>query len=226
MGIFNRFSTVIKSNVNDMISKAEDPEKMLNQLILDMNDQYNKAKTEVAAAIADEKRLKKALVDQEAKVSEWTKKAELAITKGDDQLAISALNRKKEYEKLAEDYRIQWQGQKDSTDKLKSNLRDLKNKIEEAKRKKNLLVARTKRAEAQKSIQKTMAGLNDTNAFDAFSRMSEKVDTIESQAMAEVELNELMDGDDLEKQFEDLEKPNDEIMDELASLKAKLNEDK
>lgn len=222
MGILNRLTTVIKANINDLISKAEDPEKMLNQLIIDMNEQYNKAKVEVATAIADEKKLKKALEEQEAKAREWSKKAELAVLKGDDKLALAALNRKKEYESLAEQYRTQWEAQKAATDQLKASLRELSNKIEEAKRKKGLLIARTKRAEAQKSIQRTMASLNDTSVFDTFSRMSEKVDEIESQAIAEAELNEFMAGDDLEKQFNELENQDDEVMDELAALKAKL----
>lgn len=222
MGIFDRLGTVIKSNVNDLISKAEDPEKMLNQLIIDMNEQYKKAKVEVASAIADEKRLKRALDEQEAKAADWTKKAELAVSKGDDKLAIAALNRKKEIDELVAQYRVQWEGQKSATDKLKASLRDLSNKIEEAKRKKGLLVARTKRAEAQKSIQKTMSGLNDNSVFDTFSRMSEKVDAIESQAVAEAELNDFMDGDDLNDQFKELEQQDAGVMDELAALKAKL----
>lgn len=222
MGIFNRFATVVKSNINDLISKAEDPEKMLNQLIIDMTEQYNKAKVEVASAIADEKKLKKQLDEHEAKAAEWTAKAELAVSKGDDNLAIAALNRKKEYEGLAAQYRTQWEAQKAASDKLKASLRELSNKIEEAKRKKNLLIARTKRAEAQRSIQKTMSGLNDSSAFDSFSRMEEKVNDIESKAMAEAELNESLAGDDLDKQFAELENENSEVMDELAALKAKL----
>lgn len=222
MGILDRLSTVIKSNINDLISKAEDPEKMLNQLIIDMSEQYNKAKVEVASAIADEKKLKKLLDEHEAKAAEWTSKAELAVSKGDDNLAIAALNRKKEYEGLAAQYRTQWEAQKAAADKLKASLRELSNKIEEAKRKKNLLIARTKRAEAQRSIQKTMSGLNDTSVFDTFNRMAEKVDDIESKAAAEAELNEAMSGDDLEKQFAALENENTEVMDELAALKAKM----
>jgi phage shock protein A len=222
VGIFDRLATVIKSNINDLISKAEDPEKMLNQLIIDMSEQYNKAKIEVASAIADEKKLKKLLDEHEAKVAEWVSKAELAVKKGDDQLAIAALNRKKEYEGLASQYRVQWEAQKAATDKLKDSLRELSNKIEEAKRKKNLLIARTKRAEAQRSIQRTMASLNDTSVFDTFNRMAEKVDEIESKAIAEAELNESMAGDDLEKKFSELENENSEVMDELAALKAKL----
>ena len=222
MGIFDRLTTVFKSNVNDLISKAEDPEKMLNQLIIDMSEQYNKAKSEVAAAIADEKKLKQMLDEHEAKTNEWASKAELAVSKGDDSLAIAAINRKKEYEGLVSQYRVQWEAQKSATDQLKNSLRDLGNKIEEAKRKKNLLVARAKRAEAQRSIQKTMSSLNDTSAFDSFGRLTEKVNDIEHRAMAEAELNSSMAGDDLEKKFSELQNDNSEVMDELAALKAKL----
>ncbi|MCT4686933.1 PspA/IM30 family protein [Vallitalea sp.] len=222
MGIFNRISTVFKSNVNDLISKAEDPEKMLNQLIIDMGEQYNKSKGAVASAIADEKKLKKSLDEEVAKAAQWAKKAELAVANGNDALALQALNRKQEYDNLAEQYRQQWQAQKNATDNLKAGLRDLSNKIEEAKRKKGLLIARTKRAEAQKSIQKTMSSVNDTSVFDTFSRISEKVDTIESEAEAATELNSYMANDDLDSQFAELENSDSEVMDELAALKAKL----
>tara|TARA_Y100001933_G_C18757885_1_gene462754 strand:- start:236 stop:601 length:366 start_codon:yes stop_codon:yes gene_type:complete len=96
MGIFDRISTVFKSNVNDLISKAEDPEKMINQMLIDMTEQYNEAKSEVAQAIAEEKKLQKAMEAEEAQVDNWSKKAELAVSKGDDQLALEALGRKKE----------------------------------------------------------------------------------------------------------------------------------
>ncbi|GAA0178341.1 PspA/IM30 family protein [Clostridium sediminicola] len=222
MGIFSRISTVFKSNVNDLISKAEDPEKMLNQLIIDMSEQYNKSKGAVAKSIADEKRLKKSLDEQAAKSAQWARKAELAVTSGNDSLALQALNRKKEYDELVEQYTKQWQGQKQASDNLKASLRDLNNKIEEAKRKKSLLIARAKRAEAQKSIQETMASLNDNSVFDSFSRISEKVDTLESEADAEAELNGYIANDDLNSQFEKLENGDDVVMDELAALKAKL----
>ncbi|GMQ58096.1 PspA/IM30 family protein [Vallitalea sediminicola] len=222
MGIFNRISTVFKSNVNDLISKAEDPEKMLNQLIIDMGEQYNEAKGSVASAIADEKKLKKALDEEAAKAAQWGKKAELAVASGNDALALQALNRKKEYDDLVAQYQTQWQAQKNATDNLKAGLRDLSNKIEEAKRKKGLLIARTKRAEAQKSIQKTMSSVNDSSVFDTFSRISEKVDTIESEAEATTELNSYMANDDLNSQFAELENSDTEVMDELAALKAKL----
>ena len=223
MGIFDRIRTVVKSNVNDMISKAEDPKKMLNQLIYDMSEQYNRAKVEVAQAIADEKKLKRQLEEQKGKVQMWSKRAELAVQNGDDKLALDALSRKKEYEQLAQQYEQQWEAQKQATDALKGKLRELGNKIEEARRKKDLLIARQKRAEAQKSIQRTLGSMNDTSAFDTFGRMEEKVNTIESQADAEVELDNDLTSDSLDKQFEELEKTDTSLNDELAALKSKMN---
>ncbi|MCR6516197.1 MAG: PspA/IM30 family protein [Clostridium sp.] len=222
MGIFQRLSTVIKSNVNDAISKAEDPEKMLTQLIIDMSEQYSKAKNEVARAIADEKRLKKEYEVQLAKSEEWTKKAELAVNAGNDTLAMEALKRKNEYDSLASRYKSEWEGQKNTTEGLKTSLRGLSEKIEEAKRKKTLLVARAKRAKAQSTINKTMAGLNDTSAFDTFNRMEEKVDNLEFEADASEELDSLSQKDELEEQFKALGSEDASVEDELAALKAKL----
>lgn len=223
MGLFDRFKTVVKSNVNDAISKAEDPKKMLNQLIMDMTEQYNKAKIQVAQAISDEKSLKRQYEEEKGKLQMWSNRAEIAVQKGDDNLALQALSRKKEHEGFVVQYEQQWIAQKEATDALKNKLRELSNKIEEAKRKKNLLIARQKRAEAQKSIQRTMGSLSDTSSFDAFSRMEEKVNSIESQADAEAELANDLSGDDLDKQFAELEKQDPGLEDELAALKAKMN---
>ncbi|MBA2662986.1 MAG: PspA/IM30 family protein [Bradymonadaceae bacterium] len=221
MGIFNRIGTLLKANINDLISKSEDPEKILNQLVLDMKEQLIAAKKQVAVAIADEKRLKKQL-DNELHVSrEWEKKAMMAIRAGRDDLAKEALSRKKEHDDLAKEFQGQWESQKSAADKLRDSLRQLNSKIEEANRKKNLLIARKKRAEAQKTIQETMSGLSDTSAFDAFERMSGKIEQMEAEAEASAELSESFSGDDLAAKFSALE--GDHGGDEaLAALKAKM----
>ncbi|MFP4596940.1 MAG: PspA/IM30 family protein [Persicimonas sp.] len=221
MSIFGRIGTLLKANINDVISKAEDPEKILNQLILDMKEQLINAKKQVAVAIADEKRLKKQLDSEVHKASEWEKKAMMAVRAGRDDLAKEALSRKQEHDELAQEYQGQWEAQKAAADKLRDSLRQLNNKIEEAKRKKNLLIARKKRAEAQQTIQETMSGLNDTSAFDAFDRMSDKIEQMEAEAEASAELAEGFSGDDLSSKFEDLEA--DHGADEaLSALKAKM----
>lgn len=205
MGFFGRLATLIKSNLNDLISKSEDPEKMLNQVILDMNQQLVEAKKQVAVAIADEKRLQKQLNSEASVADEWEKKAMMAIRAGDDALAKEALMRKKEHDALAVQYKDQWEKQKQATDQLKTALRALNNKIEEAKRKKNVLVARKRRAEAMQSIQETMSGLSDTSAFDTFDRMASKIDQMEAEAEAGAELAEEYSGDVLASKFSQLE---------------------
>jgi phage shock protein A len=205
MGFFGRLATLIKSNLNDLISKSEDPEKMLNQVIVDMNQQLVEAKKLVAVAIADEKRLQKQFGNEKAILDEWHKKAMLAVRAGDDSLAKEALMRKKEHENLATAFEEQWHKQQVAVNQLKTALRALNNKIEEAKRKKNVLIARKRRAEAMKSIQETMAGLNDNSAFETFNRMSEKIDQIEAEAEAGAEISEEYTGDVLKSKFEKLE---------------------
>ncbi|AKT39210.1 PspA/IM30 family protein [Chondromyces crocatus] len=205
MGIFARLATLIKSNLNDLISRSEDPEKMLNQVVIDMANQLIEAKKQVAVAIADEKRLAKQAEQEAANAAEWERRAMLAIKAGDDNLAKEALNRKKEHDQLATSYKDQWQKQKQAVDQLKTALRLLNNKIEEAKRKKNVLIARKKRAEAQKAIQETMSGLQNASAFETFERMSAKIDQIEAEAEATTELAEEYSGDTLAHRFGQLE---------------------
>jgi phage shock protein A len=221
MGIFSRIGTLLKANINELISRAEDPEKILNQLILDMREQLIEAKKQVAVAIADEKRLKKQLDNELNLAREWEKKAMMAVRAGRDDLAKEALMRKSEHDSLAQEFQGQWEGQKSAADQLRDALRRLNSKIEEAKRKKNLLIARQKRAEAQRKIQETMAGLNDTNAFDTFAKMEEKITRMEAEAEASAELAEDMTGDDLASKFEDLE-ANAGADDALSALKAKM----
>ena len=224
MGVFSRLGSLIKSNINDLISRAEDPEKMLNQVLLDMQSSLVEAKKQVAVAIADEKRLQKQLETETEKSKEWERKAMVAVRANDDILAREALVRKQEHENIAAQYQSQWMAQKAAVDKLKDALRLLNNKIEEAKRKKNILVARKKRAEAQKTIASTMSGLSDTSAFDTFDRMSAKIDQLEAEAEAGSELAGELTGDSLESKFAQLEasgnSPGGDMA--LAELKAKM----
>ena len=219
MGIFARIARLIKSNLNDLISRSEDPEKMLNQIVIDMNVQLVEAKKQVAASIADEKRLAKQAEQEASNAAEWERRAMMAVRAGDDKLAKEALARKKEHDGLAEQFRNQWQKQKHAVDQLKLALRALNHKIEEAKRKKGLLIARKKRAEAQKAIQETMSGLRNASAFDAFDRMTERIEQMEAEAGAE--LSEEYTGDVLATKFAELEVTAGADED-LVSLKRKM----
>src|SRR5436190_8746745 len=223
MGIFSRLGTLIKSNINDLITKAEDPEKMLSQVLLEMQQQLVEAKKAVAIAIADEKKLQKQYTTETDKAKEWERKAMVAVRSGDDNLARQALARKQEHETIATQFQQQWVSQKAAVEKLKDALRLLNNKIEEAKRKKNILIARKKRAEAQQQIANTMQGLGDTSAFDTFDRMAERIQLMEAEAEAGAELAGELSGDTLESKFLQLEQGGGANEDDaLSELKAKM----
>jgi phage shock protein A len=221
MGIFARLARLIQSNINDLISRSEDPEKMLNQIVIDMNQQLIEAKKQVAASIADEKRLAKQAEQEAANAAEWERRAMMAVRANDDNLAKEALSRVKEHQTLADQFRVQWQKQKAAVEQLKLALRALNGKIEEAKRKKNLLVARKKRAEAQKAIQETMHGLRNASAFEAFDQMATKIEAMEAEAEAGAELAEEYSGDVLAHKFQQLEQTSG-AEDDLVALKRKM----
>ena len=206
MGIFDRLSTLLRSNINDLISSAENPEKMLNQILVDMRSQLAKAKQQVAAAIADEKRLRDQADLERKNADDWEKRAMLAVQEGRDDLAKQALVRHGEHLTHAEQLEVTWQAHQAETEKLKASLRDLNDKIEEAKRKKNLLLARQRRAQAQKRIAETMSSLSEKSAFEAFARMEERIEQNERQIKASAEIDEEFQGDRLSKDFKQLER--------------------
>jgi phage shock protein A len=224
MGIFQKFSTLLKSNMNDLIARAENPEKMLNQIILDMRDQLAKAKREVAAAIADERKLRAQLDDEIKQTRDWEHRAMLAVKEGRDDLAKQALIRQQEHAQRASTLEQTWTAQAQETEKLKGSLRQLNDKIEEAKRKRNLLIAKQKRAQAQKRIHETMSGLSDTSAFEAFNRMAEKIEESERRTVAHAEVNEALTGDTLEQEFMQLETGGTDagVEDRLLALKHEM----
>jgi phage shock protein A len=220
-GFFARLARLIKANLNDLISKSEDPEKMLNQIVIDMGTQLEEAKKQVAVAIADEKRLAKQIEAEQAKSVEWERRAMMAVRANDDALAKEALTRQKDHATLAAQFQDQWQKQKAGVDQLKLALRALNNKIEEAKRKKGLLIARKKRAEAQKAIQETLGGLKSASAFEAFDEMAQRVERMEAEAEAGAELAEEYSGDVLAQRFQKLEVTTGADQD-LLELKRKM----
>ncbi len=219
MGFFNRVSTIFKSNVNAALDQAEDPEKMLNQITTEMQEQLVKVKQQVATAIAQEKRLQKDYENEQQQAEDWEQKATIAIQRENENLAREALTRRNEHANIAQGYKEQWDKQKQAVTMLKDNLRTLERKIDEAGRKKNLLIARQKRAKAQKAIHETMAGMKDNSAFATFDRMEEKVGDMEARADAASEMSELS-RDPLEEEFAALETGN--VDDDLAALKAKM----
>ncbi len=221
MGFFARLARIIRANLNDLISKAEDPEKMLEQLVLDMTRQLAEAKKQVAVAIADEKKLKRRMESERAEASRWEQKAVVALKAGDEQLAREALVRKKQHDGVAAQYAEQWERQKQAVAQLKLALRALDAKIDEARRKKAVLVARQRRAEAMKRIQSTMSGLTENSAFEAFARMERKIEQAEAEAEAHTEIASEMGAAALDHRFAQLEAQHG-ADEELEALKQRL----
>lgn len=221
MGIFDRFATMLKSNINELISRAENPEKMLNQLITDMRSQLDKARQQVAQAIADEKKLEADAASMKKQAEDWERRAMLAVQEGRDDLAKQALMRYNEALQGAQSLHDTWVKSKTETEALKHSLRQLNDKIEEAKRKKNILIARARRAEAQQRIQETLSGMGDKSAFESFERMQERIENSERKALAAAELQEEFTGDKLSREFEQLEYHGNSDQ-QLLDLKQKM----
>jgi len=224
MGLFDRLSQLLRSNINDLISRAEDPEKMLNQILVDMRGQLVKAKQQVAAAIADEKRLRDQADAEFKQGQEWQNRAMLAVKEGRDDLAKQALVRQSEHELHGSQLEQTWESHRLETEKLKASLRDLNDKIEEAKRKKNLLIARQRRAQAQQRIHETMSSMSEKSAFEAFARMEERIEQNERTLKASVEIEEEFTGDRLQHDFKQLEKSASgaAVDDRLLALKQQM----
>ncbi|MBI2373110.1 MAG: PspA/IM30 family protein [Deltaproteobacteria bacterium] len=223
MSIFQRIANLIRANINDLIDRAEDPDKILTQAIEDMRKQMVEAKSRVAMAIADEKRLQKQHEMEAKRSEEWEKKAMAAIRATRDDLALEALEKKKQHESMALQFQRQHEEQKAAVEELKKALTALNAKIDEARHKKQLLVARHKRAEAQKAIAQTLSLAKDRSALDGFERMSQKIDRIEAEAEAQLEIAELTSGSEeqkLEEKIRLLEAAP--VNDDLVELKKKM----
>jgi len=218
MGVFERISRIIRSNISELLDKVEDPEKVLQQIILDMQQDLREAKLYVAAAIRDMRKLEAKYQENIDMAEKWEKRAISSVELGNDVIAKEALRRKRTYEDLANGYKAQLDEQTKSVQSLKTNLMALEAKIEDAKRRKDLIMARQKRAKAQKTISETMSGLSKSKSFSIFSKMEDKVrdDEVQAEAVAELE------SDSLENQFTKLD--HDDIDSELAKLKAKIAE--
>jgi phage shock protein A len=188
MRLLERVSTLIRANLNDMIDRAEDPEKLIKQVMLDMENQYLQVKTQVAVSIADQHMLEKKLRENEDAGSDWMRKAELAVDKSQDELARAALDRYQTSQKLTLSYREQVDDQRAQVETLKNTLIKLEQKLEEAKSKRDLLLARHRRSIALTKTARAQSDLGDHSKSAAFDRLGDRVNLTESVASAEVEL--------------------------------------
>jgi phage shock protein A len=219
MAVLERVATLVRANLNDLIDRAEDPEKMIKQVILDMENQLLQVKTQVAISMADQHLLQKKHAEQQDKSAEWMKKAELAVDKQQDDLARAALERYQSFTKLAEGYAQQAADQKAQVDSLKKALEQLEQKLVEARAKSDVLIAQHRRARALEranDAQLTMTGQGPAAGFD---RMQRKVMHAEAVSQAKSSLV----ADDVERRFDALQK-EDEVGRLLDALKARKSQ--
>lgn len=216
MGLLERVATLVRANLNDLVDKAEDPEKMLKQLILDMQNQMLQVKTQVAIAIADHHLLLKKKQEHADNAVEWMKKAELAVAKGQDELARAAIERSVTFRNLAASFDQQLADQNVQVENLKSALVKLEMKLAEARTKCELLIAQSRRARAVERAGEARMKIDDNSPALAFDRMKNKVERSEAEGAA---MSELVH-DSVEDQFAKLEK-EDEIDKLLAEIKSK-----
>ncbi|HVM91597.1 MAG TPA: PspA/IM30 family protein [Terriglobales bacterium] len=216
MALLERVSTLVRANLNDLIDKAEDPEKMIKQVILDMQNQLLQVKTQVAIAIADQHLLEKKKLENDDKVQEWMRKAELSVDKKQDDLARAALLRVESYREMSAGFAQQVEDQKAQVENLKSALRNLDQKMAEANNKADLLIAQHRRARAASKAGDAHSGMNANSRSTTFDRMKHKVAREEAIGEAKAELL----ADDVEDRLAALEK-EDRIEQLLTELKTK-----
>jgi phage shock protein A len=216
MALLERVSTLVRANLNDLIDKAEHPEKMIKQVIIDMQNQLLQVKTQVAIAIADQHLLEKKQKENEEKVAEWMRKAELAVDKKQDDLARAALHRVESYHDLSDGFAQQVTDQKAQVENLKTALRQLEQKLTEAEAKADLLIAQHRRARAVGKASDAKMAMGDHSKAATFDRMKRKVAHTEAVSQAKSEIA----ADNVEERLAALEK-EDRIEQLLVELKAK-----
>ena len=216
MALLERVSTLIRANLNDLVDKAEDPEKMIKQVILDMQNQLLQVKTQVAISIADQHVLERKLKDSEESAQQWVRRAEMAVDKQDDSLARAAVERSMSYKTMSESFHQQVEDQKTQVDNLKTALIKLQQKLVEAESKSDLLIAQHRRSRALGKATDAGRTIGDQSNAAAFDRMKNKVQHTEATAQAKSELV----ADNVEDQFAALEKA-EEVDRLLADLKNK-----
>jgi phage shock protein A len=216
MAMLERVATLVRANLNDLIDRAEDPEKMIKQVILDMENQLLQVKTQVAISMADQHLLQKKQKEQDDQAAEWMRKAELAVAKGQDDLARPALERYRSFTRLSESYMQQVADQRTQVDTLRKALEQLDQKLGEARAKSDLLLAQHRRARALDRASDARLAIGDRSTVAAFDRLQHKVMRGEATSQAKADLV----ADDVDRRFAALEK-DEEIDRLLEALKAR-----
>jgi phage shock protein A len=219
-GILDRISTILRSNVNAALDRAEDPEKMLDQIIRDMNDAIEQAKGQVATVIAQEKQLEAEKTNAERSAKEWDDKAQRAVKAGRDDLAVECLRRKKDFEGIAVTYQQQFDSQHGMVTKLRSQLELLMRKRDDSVRNRDVMIARHRQAIAQSNIAKQLSAMNSLDSSSEIGRMDRRIREQEARASAEMELN-TGGASSIDDQLMQLD-AGDTMDDELSALKSRM----
>ena len=220
MGILTRIINLFRATTSDLLAKAEDPEKMIKQMISDLEGQKKKAKEQMTEALALQKRLERDTEKEHQEAEKWEQKAILAVQNEKDDLAKEALTRKNEHLRRALDFEKQLEMHQINAESLKESYQTMEDKIDEIKRKQGLLSVKQKQAEAQEKIYKTIEGLGDTSGImDTIERAEEKVENLQARAEAFQEISMESDQESLEKKFKELEHESPDMEMELLELK-------
>ena len=222
MAIFERVGDLLKANINDMLDKAENPEKMVKQIIIDMETQVNKATQGLGAAMGSEKQALKQLESAKISSDDWNKKAKMALQSGNEELAKKALAQKANIDQNIDQFQASYDMMSTQTALLKDQVRQLKSKLEEARMKQTMLIARSQMADAQKTISTSLGSTDSKSAFSKLDKMEQKVNAKEAEAQA---FTEMAEGDtSVADEFAALEKES-AVDDDLARLKAEMGLD-
>jgi len=229
MNLFDRFSRVAKANLNNVLKNMEDPEKILNQAMEDMQSDLVKVRQSYAEITATQRRLLKQKEQADALAQDWYQRAQLALQKENEGLAKEALTRRQQQVDEANNLQEQIDFQNASIDKLYEGMQALESKILEAKSKKEQMVARARTAQSTQKVNDMLGGMSGTTSMDAFNRMEEKVEALEAAAEVSAEMGSVggnmlpgSSASSLEKEFKALES-SDSVDDELQKLKGMLN---
>jgi len=218
MSVFERIGDLIKANINDLIDKAEDPEKMVKQIILDMDKELVKSTQALGKAMASERQIKKQYEDAAAKSKTWEDKAKMALTAGDQELAKKALSEKVKVDEQANQFKTMYDTISAQTETIRTQVEALKGKLNEAKSRQAMLIARSQMADTQKDLSKSLGGMGTSNAFAKMDKMEEKIQRKEAEADAFAEISGSVPEEDPFKKLE-----SDSAVDaELARLMAEM----
>ena len=216
MGLIDRIVRVIRANFNASTAQAEDPEKILEQAVSDMQGDLVQMRQGVAAAIASQKRTERQADQAQSLADQWYQRAQMALQQGNDSMAREALTKRRSYQETATALKSQIEQQNSIVSRLKKDMQMLESKISEARTKKDMYIARARSAEASARMNEMLGGMN-TTSLNAFEQMEEKVLQLEAQSLAIAELGT----DDLQNKFATLEASND-IDAEMTAMKAQL----